>query len=139
MNDFEFFKNYVANVSTEFKINKEARTITCIITATEDLMKKIIKYGFAEPFERLGVEIGAIEGTDEGLDKRKYVGVARCSPEDEWDENFGCNLAEYRAMKARKAALNGEIKTFVRRMYNNLDNMLDYGLLKEPHKPPEGE
>ena len=137
MTDFEFFKNYVSSIRTEFKVNREAGVVTCIITTTEDFLKKIIKYGFAEPFEKIGIEIGAIDTEDADLDVRKYVGIARCSPEDVWDETFGRQLAEYRAMKARKDDLNARIKAFVRRTYNNLDNLWDYGLLKEPHKPQE--
>ena len=134
-NDFNFFRRYVTDYKTEYKVNRDKRTVTCIITTTEDFMNKIIKYGFSDVFDRFGFTYD--NWNDDSFDIRKYVGVAKCSPEDEWDEEYGKQLAEYRAMKKRRADINNDLKTFVRRTYKNLDNLMDHGMLKEIHKPQE--
>lgn len=136
-NDFNFFRRYVTDYKTEYKVNRDKGTVTCIITTTEDFMNKIIKYGFSDVFDRFGFTYD--NWNDDSFDVRKYVGVAKCSPEDEWDEEYGKQLAEYRAMKKRRADINNDLKTFVRRTYKNLDNLMDHGMLKEIHKPLEKE
>ena len=130
--NFEIF-NYMTEIETEFKVNKEKRTVVCIITTKEDFLKKIVKYGFMSFLDRLPLEWNDFR--DEDLDVRKYVGIAKCNPEDEWDENYGRQLAEYRAMKQRKNVLNQEIENFIRKTFGNIDNLREFGKLKEPKKP----
>lgn len=132
MNEFEFFKNMETAVNTEFFVNKEKRTIACVITTKNDFLGKLIKYGFAEPFGMF-----RIDWDPQQIVEKKYVGIAKCAPEDEWNENFGRDLAEARAMNQRKADLNVELANFVRRTYANLDNLYKYGMLKEQRRPQE--
>ena len=134
-NDFDFFRTFVTDYKTEYKVNREKGTVTCIITTTEDFMNKIIKYGFGDVFDRFGFDFDTWKSDD--FDVRKYVGVAKCSPDDEWDELYGKQLAEYRAMKKRRADINKDLNDFVRRTYNNIDNLRDHGMLKEIRKPRE--
>lgn len=136
-NDFNFFRRYVTNYKTEYKVNRDKGTVTCIITTTEDFMSKIIKHGFGDVFDRFGFTYD--NWNDDSFDVRKYIGVAKCSPEDEWDELYGKQLAEYRAMKKRRADINKDLNDFVRRTYNNIDNLRDHGMLKEIRKPRERE
>ena len=133
--DFEFINTYIKDYEAKYKINKENRTVTCIITTKEDFLSRIIKYGFAEPFYRLPFELDNLR--EEDLDIRTYVGVAKCSPEDEWDEEYGKHLAEYRATIKRKADINNEITAFVNRMNTNIDNIWLYGRLYQPKHPDE--
>lgn len=131
-NEFEMFRKFETDVDTEFKINEEKRTITCIITTRNDFLSKLIKYGFADSFN-----LFALDWDAEDIEEKKYVGVARCSPDDEWDETYGCDLAEARAMNKRRADLNERIHQFVRRTYTNLDNLWLYGRLKRQKSPDE--
>lgn len=135
MSDFEFINECIKDFKTEFKVNKEKRTVTCIITTQEDFLSRIIRFGFAEEFYRLPFELKDLR--DEDLDVRKYVGVAKCNPEDEWDEQYGKQLAEYRAMVKRKADINNDITNFVRRMNARIDNIWLYGRLYESKRPNE--
>jgi hypothetical protein len=114
------------DVKTEYKVNKEKRTIVCIITAINDVPFKLAKYGLADE-----------EYEDIVLDIRIYKGIAKCSLEDEWDENYGKRLAEYRASRARQVDVNAELKAYINGVSKCIDNLYDYGLIKNPHKPEE--
>lgn len=111
-------------VRTEFKINEEKRTVVCIITTVNDVPVKLAKYGLADDHY-----------DEEDFDIRIYKGIAYCSPEDTWDENYGKRLAEYRASRARQVDVNTELKDYIRGISKRIDNLYDYGLLKDPHKP----
>lgn len=113
-------------IKTEFKVNEEKRTIVCIISTVNDVQERLAKYGLAD------------EDLEEYDDFRTYKGFAYCSPDDEWDESYGRHLAEYRATKARQIDVNNELKEYIRSVSKCLDNLYDYGMLREPHKPAEG-
>lgn len=135
MTDLEFFSKFMKNYEIKFKVNKEKGIVTCIITTTEDFMSKIIKYGFAEPFNRMPLELKDID--EDKLDVRTYVGIAKCNPEDEWDEEYGKHLAEYRAILNRRADVNHEIETFINKMNACIDRLYLYGRVYRPHHPDE--
>lgn len=110
-------------MDTKFFVNKDKRTIVCVITTINDVPERLEKYGLAD---------------DEYYDVDEvctYTGYAHCSPEDEWDETYGKHLAEYRASKARQVDVNHRIKKFIKGISKCIDNLYDYGLLKNPHKP----
>lgn len=115
------------SIDTEFKVNKDKGTVTCIITTVDDVATRLAKYNLAN------------EDYDYGIDIRKYVGVAYCSPEDIFDEAYGRRLAEYRASKARKIDVNNEITNFVKGIRQCANNLYKYGLLKEPHNPNDND
>lgn len=127
MTDLEFFGKYCKDIETKFRVDEEKRTVTCIITTKNDFISKIIKYGFAEIFNQLPLELRDIREEDEDI--RKYVGIAKCNPDDKWDEEFGKHLAEQRAMTARRADINNEIAIFINRMNRCIDNLYLYGRL----------
>ena len=111
-------------VVTEFRVNKEKRTVACIITTFDDVARRLEKYGLAD------------DKYDENeSDMRVYRGVAKCAPGDEWDEAYGRRLAEYRAARARQVDVNNELKNFIHGISRCIDNLYDYGLMKHPHKP----
>lgn len=112
-------------IKTEFKINKDKRNIVCIITTVNDMACRLEKYGFIT------------KDDNDNDDIRKYVGIAKCAPEDEWNEKYGRRLAEYRACQKRKADVNNEIKIFINNVCKCLDNLYNYGLIKNPHKPKD--
>lgn len=113
-------------VSTEFVVNKEKRTIVCIITTEGDVLKRLGKYG---------IETGADYwryGDDRMV--RRYKGIAKCAPEDEWDEAYGKRLAEYRAAKARQIDVNRDLDNAVEDLQLGIAKLLAYGYLKEPRR-----
>ena len=133
MNEFEFINEYIKGFETKFKVDRERGSITCIMTTTEDFLSRIIRYGFAEAFYRLPLSLDDLREDD--LDVRKYIGVARCNPEDEWDEEYGKRLAEYRAALKRRSDINQEIANFCYRMNCHIDNLWFHGKLREPKHP----
>ena len=57
MNDFEFVNEFIKSFETKFNVNKELRTITCIMTTKEDFVSRLIRFGFAEEFYKLPFEL----------------------------------------------------------------------------------
>jgi hypothetical protein len=110
-------------MTTEYKVNKEKRTVVCIIRTYDEIPKKLWKYGLID------------EDYDDIHEIREYVGIARCAPEDEWDETYGKHLAEYRACRERQVDVNNELKKYIKDISKRIDNLYDYGLLKNPHYP----
>lgn len=110
--------------STEFKINREKGVIVCIVKASEDVAEICRKYnclnflGYVVPYE-----------------EKIYKGIARCAPEDEWDETYGKRLAEYRAMMKRRRFVNREIKKIWRNTTKKLNDLYRYGFLDAPKEP----
>ena len=111
-------------VITEFRVNKEKRTVVCIITTFDDVARRLEKYGLADD-----------RYNEDESDMRVYKGIAKCAPEDEWDEAYGRRLAEYRAARARQVDVNNELKAYIHGISKCIDNLYDYGLMKNPHRP----
>lgn len=111
-------------VNTEFFVNEDKRTVVCVIRTLNDIPERLAKYNLADDqYDR--------------NDIRVYRGYAYCAPEDEWNENYGRHLAEYRASRARQVDVNNEIKKYIKGISKCIDNLYDHGLMKNPHKPEE--
>ena len=112
-------------VTTEYKVNEEKRTVVCIIKTTNDISSRLVKYDLSTN------EIFLFDPD------RIYKGIARCAPDDTWDEEYGKRLAEYRASRARQVDVNNELKNYIKTISKRIDNLYDHGLMKNPHKPEE--
>ena len=112
-------------VTTEFIVNEEKRTVVCIITTVDDMADRLAKYGLAD------------DQYDDIEDIRVYKGIAKCCPQDTWDESFGKKLAEWRAARKREVDINNEIYDYIDSMSERLETLEIYGRLKEP-TPPKG-
>lgn len=112
-------------VTTEFIVNEEKRTVVCIITTVDDMADRLAKYGLAD------------DQYDDIEDIRIYKGIAKCCPQDTWDESFGKKLAEWRAARKREVDINNEIYDYIDSMNERLETLEIYGRLKEP-TPPKG-
>ena len=121
--DFTYFEEGNC-VFTEFFVNEEKRTVACVLTVANDVPRRLRKYGLAdEDYDEIDYDI------------REYKGIAKCAPGDTWDANYGMRLAEYRASKARQADVNNELKNYVLSMGRCAENLVHYGMMKEPHFP----
>lgn len=112
-------------VTTEFIVNEEKRTVVCIITTVDDMADRLAKYGLAD------------DKYDDMEDVRIYKGIAKCCPQDTWNESFGKKLAEWRAARKREVDINNEIYDYIDSMNERLETLEIYGRLKEP-TPPKG-
>lgn len=109
-------------IKTEYYINEEKRTIVCVITATNDIFRRLAKYGLEDYY----------------CDKKNtyiYKGVAKCAPEDTWNVEYGKKLAEYRAACARKSHVNKELAYYANKIYKKVSHLCAYGLMKDSHEP----
>ena len=113
-------------VTTEYIVNEKKRTVVCVITTVNDVPGRLAKYDLADE-----------DYDDIDFDVREYKGIAKCAPGDTWDEEYGRRLAEYRAARARQVDVNNELKAYIRGISKCIDNLYDYGLMKDPHKPVE--
>ncbi len=119
-------------VTLKFKINQEKKVITCLLTTHNDIYDILKKFHLESLCKKYTY--------DEYLPKKKtYVGIAKCSPEDTWDETFGKQLARYRAERARQVDVNNELKKIIKDAYRYLTNLSIYGMLGTPTKPKEKE
>lgn len=112
-------------VTTEFIVNEKKRTVVCIITTVDDFITRIEKYGLGD------------DKYDDMEDVRVYKGIAKCCPQDTWDESYGRKLAEWRAERQRQVDINNEIYDYTWSMRDRLVTLETYGMLKEP-TPPRG-
>lgn len=110
-------------IETKYIIDKENRVVICILTTFNDVPNKLSKYKIL---------------TEDYIDLkplRSYKGIAKCAPEDEWDENYGRQLAEYKASRLRQIDVNNELKKYIKHICRGVDDLIDFGMLKDPHYP----
>lgn len=110
--------------STEFKINREKGVIVCIVRTRGDVAEICRKYNCFNLLDYISY-----------YEERVYKGIARCAPEDEWDETYGKRLAEYRAMTKRANYVNRKVKKIWKDTTRKLNDLYRYGFLKEPKEP----
>jgi len=110
-------------VETEYFVNKEKRTVVCVMTTYGEIDHRLNKYNMSfTPFFSYN-------------DYCKYVGKAKCSPEDVWDEKFGKKLAEHRAMEKRRKFVNKTLTEVIEEGRKNLRNLEMYGMIQKSHSP----
>lgn len=109
------------NVKTKFYVNEEKRTVVCIISTTNEVIDRLWKYD-------VYIHMGLAEECE-------YIGIAKCAPEDIWNENYGRKLAEYRAMEKRRKDVNRKINTYIEITQKKLDNLSAYGKIKASRPP----
>lgn len=102
----------------KWMIDKEHRVIVCTLTNCEEIAcYRIEKYtgGWPSQFKKYYI-------------RNKYVGVARCAPGDEWDEEYGKALALKRAKRKRGVAANLAVIRYYNKAKHDLDRLLEYGV-----------
>lgn len=108
-------------VTTTYYINKEKHTVVCVMDTFDDVYDKIRKYDLKVPDKYF-------------WEKKTFRGVAKCSPEDEWDEAVGKRLAERRAAAKRQNYVNNAIDRYVNKEIVRLNNLLEHGFLRYPNE-----
>lgn len=61
-----------------------------------------------------------------------FVGVARCNPDDAWDEAYGKKLALVKAKAKRCRAVNNAINQYIRDKEKELKTLRQYGIRNIP-------
>lgn len=121
--DVTYLRTRMLNdVTTKFFVDEKKRTVVCVMTARNDVPARLMKYGLSH--------ICYFDTHD-----CVYKGIAKCAPDDEWDEAYGRHLAEYRAARARQLDVNRQLNSYIKKYSRCLNNLKNYGLLKDPHWP----
>jgi len=101
-------------------INLEKKTVTCILSDCYDIVEnRVFKYRMKDVSLYSAPHI-----------KNEFVGVAKCSPEDVFDEKIGMALALDRAKFARKKAINSAVSETIRQLNGLIDYLNEYGYSK---------
>lgn len=100
-----------------FFVNKEKRRVVCRINGT--------KYNFINFLSALP-EANFFDFFREGIGEKlpmpnSFIGIATCSPDDEWDEELGKKIAYHRAKNNMNRSFFKRVNTF----FNALDTRLD--------------
>lgn len=98
----------------KFIVNPEKRTVVCIIEHTRHKCVDFINFNMPEY-----VYLGQI--VKKGWMPDRFVGIARCGENDEWNEDFGRELAYRRA----KEKFNRSFFKHANSVLNDLDDALD--------------
>ena len=96
------YKFNVRPSDCRYIVNKEKRTIVCLIEHTEYMFTDFAEANFDIPYDCLGGWWGDRKSTNKHFSKKLYMpkrfwGIATCAEDDEWDEEKGKFLAFSRA------------------------------------------
>lgn len=102
----------------QYLVNKDTGVVICKLLSCEDIVyARIWKYTFYETCSIPNFDI-----------KNTYVGVAKCHPEDTFDEKFGKKLALDRAKAKRKKAINRALQKYIDEKRRELEILEKYGI-----------
>ena len=96
------YKFNVRPSDCRYIVNKEKRTIVCLIEHTEYMFTDFAEANFDIPYDCLGGWWGDRKSNNKHFHKKLYMpkrfwGIATCAEDDEWDEEKGKFLAFSRA------------------------------------------
>ena len=118
-------------VKRQFKVN--GNVVTCIITARLDVEYRLYKYGLMSEREFANLYYG--EDFNNTAKTFKYVGVAKCAPEDYFDLDTGKRIAEYRASEKRMRDVNRRLSAAIEDIENKISKLEEHGYIKISKKP----
>lgn len=102
--------------NVKYYVNKEKRTVACVITGCEwAAYNRVWRY--------VRLEDSAFKIADE------YTGIAKCAPDDEWDEAFGKRLAFARARNNRDKAINDVITKAIKWLRDAEERLMQHGYI----------
>lgn len=102
----------------EYFVNRERGIVVCKINKCSEIaIDRIRKYCKSDPWARRDYII-----------PYTFTGIAKCAPEDEFDEEYGKKLALLRAKQARGAAVNAMIYKYIDTLHMDIENLFDYAI-----------
>ena len=123
--------NVTAN-DAKFIVNEEKKTVVCVIEHTEDLFRDFVYENF-----HISPECDHCNNWMNGRFRQssylynrlqmpnKFVGVARCGADDEWDEKIGRVIAFTRAKDSLLTSFYKRGQTYVTTINNWLNEAVD--------------
>ena len=106
--------------NVNYIVNKDKRTVACVLSGCEDVAKhRVLKYLRTENCDMFCYDPLYIDN--------EFVGVAKCAPEDVFDEEYGKRLAFARARQKRDKAVNAVVHETMLHLVNTLNTLNAYG------------
>ena len=105
----------------KFIVNKDKRIVICKLLNCRDI-----------PWNRISKYVSGGYWYEDMDVKQIYTGVARCSAEDEWDEEYGKKLALARAKRRRARDINRELNKFCDKIERQIRDLRHYGIHELP-------
>ena len=113
----------------KFIVNKEKKLVICRLENCQNIAcNRTNKYAEHAYF-----------GWDELKVPNVFTGVARCAPEDDFDEEYGKKLALIRAKRKRGQVINKVIRNAIRIMEREAMELRKRGIHHIPNLPWEEE
>ena len=107
----------------EFRVFKDKGIVVCRLLNCFDIAQnRIEKY----------THIAFTAWADKYLIPNVFVGVAKCAPEDTFDEEIGKKVALTKAKARRCKAVNNMIKKFIEDEKRDLEVLTTYGIHQIP-------
>jgi len=105
----------------KFYVDKDARTAVCVIQGTRDYL-----IDFLEDISFKDVDFWVNYDLTERLKMpNSFMGKAVCSKDDEWNEEYGCNLAFMRAKDKFYRSFFKRAQLAVSTISRNLDSLCE--------------
>ena len=121
----KFTEDFEELSDVEFFVNKKKGTVTCKLHNCEDIaLCRIYKY--------TNSTIDWITRPSRYLVDNIYVGVAKCAPDDSFDEEYGKKLALIKAKAKRGKAINNAINKFIKDATKSLERLSENGIHNVP-------
>ena len=110
----------------DFIVNKEKRTVTCIASDCKfDIVNDLTKKLSSEKIDTQMILISDILSTNLLLLPDTFVGIAKCSPFDTFDEEYGKRLAIRKMRVKYNTAKDKIMDKFWHRYHNVLDILFE--------------
>lgn len=101
-------------MAIRYEVNEEKRTVVAVITDTYyDAILMADKMFKNTPFR---TDFGYSHHMRKYYIKDTYVGIAKCNPDDEWDEEVGKELARQRVLRAHEV----DVALAFKKMWNDM-------------------
>lgn len=109
------------SIKVRYIVNKERKTIVCLLTNTEDAFYNFICKHNAKDF--LTNILGGRNYKNISTMPAVFRGTAVCAPEDEWDEELGKKIAYSRARYKFDASFFNHANNFMAYIDKRLDQL----------------
>lgn len=113
------------NCGEIFYVNRNDRTVTCVLfgcsNAAINMLEKYSNNFLSGYYSEFAIDYS-------------YVGIAKCTPEDEFNEEFGMRLARYRANRKKEGDIKVVMRKFTKKLRNCAD-LLDKKAMSSPNPP----
>ena len=103
----------------KFIVNENKRKVVCVLEDTEKNLEEFLRC------EACVEDLHNPFWYNETTLPNRFVGIATCSPEDEWNEEIGRRLAFARVKRAYYKSYFKHANDYIRRLDNELDRMVE--------------